>query len=45
LYIIDLRSLLPLDYEAIRTAVSATGKVLVLQEDTLTGGFGGEISA
>jgi 2-oxoisovalerate dehydrogenase E1 component len=45
LYILDLRSLLPLDYEAIRTAVSATGKVLVLHEDTLTGGFGGEISA
>jgi 2-oxoisovalerate dehydrogenase E1 component len=45
LYILDLRSLLPLDYNAIRTAVAATGKVLVLHEATLTGGFGGEISA
>jgi len=45
LYILDLRSLLPLDYEAIRQAVVATGKVLLLHEDTLTGGIGGEISA
>jgi 2-oxoisovalerate dehydrogenase E1 component len=45
LYVLDLRTLLPLDYEAIRTAVAATGKALVLHEDTLTGGFGGEISA
>ncbi|GAA0531624.1 alpha-ketoacid dehydrogenase subunit alpha/beta [Chitinophaga japonensis] len=45
LYILDLRTLLPLDYEAIREAVARTGKVLVLHEDTLTGGLGGEISA
>jgi 2-oxoisovalerate dehydrogenase E1 component len=45
LYILDLRTLLPLDYDAIREAVAATGKVLVLHEDTLTGGIGGEISA
>ncbi len=45
LHILDLRTLLPLDYEAIRAAVAQTGKVLVLHEDTLTGGFGGEISA
>ncbi|WP_205508209.1 alpha-ketoacid dehydrogenase subunit alpha/beta [Longitalea arenae] len=43
--ILDLRSLLPLDYEAIRAAVSRTGRVLVLHEDTLTGGIGGEIAA
>lgn len=43
--ILDLRTLLPLDYEAIRNAVSRTGKVLVLHEDTLTGGIGGEIAA
>ena len=43
--ILDLRTLLPLDYEAIRNAVKKTGKVLLLHEDTLTGGLGGEISA
>ncbi len=41
----DLRTLLPLDYEAIRAAVKRTGKVLLLHEDTLIGGIGGEISA
>lgn len=45
LYILDLRSLLPLDHDAIRQAVTATGKVLLLHEDTLTGGIGGEIAA
>lgn len=45
LHILDLRTLLPLDYESIRTAVAQTGKVVVLHEDTLTGGFGGEIAA
>jgi 2-oxoisovalerate dehydrogenase E1 component len=44
-YILDLITLLPLDYEAIREAVLNTGKVLILHEDTLTGGIGGEISA
>ncbi len=43
--ILDLRTLLPLDYTAIRTAVSRTGKVLLLHEDTLVGGIGGEIAA
>lgn len=45
LHILDLRTLLPLDYEAIKTAVAKTGKVLLLHEDTLTGGIGGEIAA
>lgn len=45
LYILDLRTLLPLDYAAIKTATKATGKVLLLHEDTLTGGIGGEIAA
>jgi 2-oxoisovalerate dehydrogenase E1 component len=44
-HILDLRTLLPLDYDAVREAVSETGKVIVLHEDTLTGGIGGEISA
>ena len=43
--ILDLRTLLPLDYEAIKAAVKRTGKVLLLHEDTLTGGIGGEIGA
>jgi 2-oxoisovalerate dehydrogenase E1 component len=43
--IIDLRSLLPLDYAAIKATVAKTGKVLLLHEDTLIGGLGGEISA
>jgi 2-oxoisovalerate dehydrogenase E1 component len=43
--IVDLRTLLPLDHEAIRKSVEKTGKVLILHEDTITGGIGGEISA
>jgi 2-oxoisovalerate dehydrogenase E1 component len=43
--ILDLRSLLPLDYNAISSSVARTGKVIVLHEDTLTGGLGGEIAA
>jgi 2-oxoisovalerate dehydrogenase E1 component len=43
--ILDLRTLLPLDYASIRDAVSRTGKVLLLHEDTLIGGIGGEIAA
>lgn len=43
--IIDLRTLLPLDYDAIRATVEKTGRVLLLHEDTLVGGLGGEISA
>jgi 2-oxoisovalerate dehydrogenase E1 component len=43
--ILDLRTLLPLDYDAIRASVMRTGKVLLLHEDTLLGGIGGELSA
>ncbi len=43
--ILDLRTLLPLDYDAIRNCVKRTGKVLILHEDTLTGGLGGEIAS
>jgi 2-oxoisovalerate dehydrogenase E1 component len=43
--IVDLRTLLPLDYPAIKEAVRSTGKILILHEDTLIGGIGGEISA
>ncbi|WP_222164720.1 alpha-ketoacid dehydrogenase subunit alpha/beta [Edaphocola aurantiacus] len=43
--ILDLRTLSPLDYEAIEASVKRTGKVLLLHEDCLMGGIGGEISA
>lgn len=45
LHIVDLRSLLPLDYETIRSSVAKTGKILVLHEDNLMGGIGGEVAA
>ncbi len=43
--ILDLRSLLPLDYAAIEATVKKSNKVLILHEDTLFGGLGGELSA
>jgi 2-oxoisovalerate dehydrogenase E1 component len=43
--VIDLRTLNPLDLEAIHATVRKTGKVLIVHEDTLTGGFGAEIAA
>lgn len=43
--LIDLRTLAPLDIETIYTSVRKTGKVIVMHEDTLTGGIAGEIAA
>ncbi|GAB4335312.1 MAG: dehydrogenase E1 component subunit alpha/beta [Calditrichia bacterium] len=43
--IIDIRTLIPLDMETILQSVQKTGKVLIVHEDNLTGGFGAEIAA
>ncbi len=43
--VIDLRSLLPLDDEAIVATVKKTNRVLIVHEDTRTGGIAGEITA
>lgn len=43
--ILDLRTLLPLDYDAIAATVGKTNKVIILHEDTRTGGIGGDLSA
>jgi 2-oxoisovalerate dehydrogenase E1 component len=43
--IIDLRTLLPIDYETIYESVRKTGKAIILHEDTQIGGIGAEIAA
>jgi 2-oxoisovalerate dehydrogenase E1 component len=43
--LIDLRTLAPLDIDTIITSVKKNGKVIVMHEDTLTGGISGEIAA
>jgi 2-oxoisovalerate dehydrogenase E1 component len=43
--ILDLRTLLPWDQEAVKATVKKIGKVIFLQEDCLTGGIGAEICA
>jgi 2-oxoisovalerate dehydrogenase E1 component len=43
--LLDLRSLQPLDTEAIYASVKKTGKVIILQEDSLFGGIASDISA
>ena len=43
--VIDLRTLLPVDREAIVESVRKTGKALIVYEDNLTGGYGAEIAA
>jgi 2-oxoisovalerate dehydrogenase E1 component beta subunit len=43
--VIDLRTLLPLDWQAVKASARKTGKVLIVHEARLTGGVGGEIAA
>ena len=43
--VIDLRTLLPLDKDTILNSVKKTNKLLVVHEDTRTGGIAGEIAA
>lgn len=43
--VLDLRTLLPWDQEAVSETVKKTNRVLILHEDTLTGGIGGELSS
>src|SRR5205085_1181536 len=43
--VIDLRTLVPLDFEAIARSVAKTGRVIVAHEDTMFCGYGAEIAA
>jgi 2-oxoisovalerate dehydrogenase E1 component len=43
--ILDLRTLMPWDKDAVKQAVTKTGKVIIVHEDTLEGGIGAEIAA
>ena len=45
LEVLDLRSLVPMDLEAVRRSVQKTGRVVVAHEDKVHGGFGGEIAS
>ncbi|MES0361632.1 MAG: transketolase C-terminal domain-containing protein, partial [Anaerolineales bacterium] len=43
--VLDLRTIIPWDKETVLDSVRSTGKVLIVHEDTITSGFGAEISA
>jgi 2-oxoisovalerate dehydrogenase E1 component beta subunit len=43
--VVDLRTVLPLDRDAIRQTVEKTNRAIILHEDTKTGGIAGEVTA
>jgi 2-oxoisovalerate dehydrogenase E1 component beta subunit len=43
--VVDLRTLVPFDRDTVLDSVRKTGKALIVHEDNLTGGFGGEVAA
>jgi pyruvate dehydrogenase E1 component beta subunit len=43
--VIDVRSLVPLDIAAIERSVAKTGRLFIVEEDHLTGGWGAEVAA
>ena len=43
--VVDLRTLIPFDRDSVLDSVRKTGKALIVHEDNLTGGFGGEVAA
>ena len=43
--VIDIRTIIPLDVETIFNSVKKTNKIIVIHEDTFTGGFGADIAA
>jgi len=43
--IVDLRTLSPIDYDTVQQSVQKTGRALVLHEDTMMGGLGGDVAA
>jgi 2-oxoisovalerate dehydrogenase E1 component beta subunit len=43
--VVDLRTLRPLDVDAVLRSVRKTGKALIVHEDNLTGGYGAEVAA
>ena len=43
--IVDLRTLMPIDYDAIKSTIIRTHRVIILHEDTMFGGIGGELAA
>ncbi|MCH7954766.1 MAG: dehydrogenase E1 component subunit alpha/beta [Candidatus Marinimicrobia bacterium] len=43
--VIDIRSMVPLDIETIKTSIAKTSRVLIIHEDTIFQGFGAEIAA